>query len=97
MCSGNSTYSIYPAFIASNDTGSRIQISQVGALPSRCAPIGELGAFRSRGRPLTCPQFDSVSLYECTVLQIGHRLSELLLRVHHDRTVPSYGFLDRLA
>src|SRR5579864_6170271 len=30
-------------------------------------------------------------------LQFGHRLTQLLLRVHYDGTVPSHGFLDRLA
>ncbi len=36
-------------------------------------------------------------LDERAVLQIGHRLPELLLRVHHDRTVPSHRLLDRFA
>src|SRR5438046_5248652 len=36
-------------------------------------------------------------LNESVILKFGNRLPELLLRVHHDRAVPSNGLLDRLA
>src|SRR3989442_5685803 len=36
-------------------------------------------------------------LNESVILKFGNRLPELLLRVHHDRAVPSDGLLDRLA
>src|SRR2546427_7118786 len=36
-------------------------------------------------------------LNESIILKFGNRLPELLLRVHHDRAVPSNGLLDRLA
>src|SRR5438552_9735372 len=36
-------------------------------------------------------------LNESVILKFGNCLPELLLRVHHDRAVPSDGLLDRLA
>src|SRR5215469_8514771 len=49
---------------------------------------------RQRHGPLAAA---SAMFDESARLQFGHRLTQLLLRVHYDRTVPSHRFLDRLA
>src|SRR5215510_16525097 len=77
----------YPGTIEIGHWASLLACNMHG--PRRCSQRGPLSSNAVWSR--------SAVLDERAVAQLGDRLLELGLRVHHDRAVPGDGFLDRLA
>ena len=52
--------------------------------------------YTARDEPLSTSSGGSAMFDELAGLQVGHGLTDLLLRVHHDGSVPRHRLFDRL-